>query len=140
MAGEEVEGGGDIFAVGEEDIAPGGIGAAGEAEGVAEAGAGEGEGQAVFVDAVVEEGGQGDGGELGEVGGEGDGIIVLLGAEPEGADAETFEEVEESHHARGLLGGEAGFVGDERPRGVVEEAGGGGGDAGDFAAGHGMAG
>ena len=61
-AGEEIEGGGEDFLVSEDDIAPGGIGAAGEAEGIAQAGAGESDGEAVFVEMIVEERSERDGG------------------------------------------------------------------------------
>src|SRR5579859_4748881 len=57
-AGEEIERGGEELLVGEDDIAPGGVGATGEAQRIAQAGASEGDGQAVFVEAIVEERGQ----------------------------------------------------------------------------------
>src|SRR6266436_9054896 len=60
-AGEEIEGGGEDFLIGENDVAPGGIRAAGKAERIAEAGTCEGDGKAVFVEMVVEEAGEGDG-------------------------------------------------------------------------------
>src|SRR6266404_1944703 len=40
----EFVGGGEDFAIGEDDVAPGGVGAAGEAQGIAQAGAGYGDG------------------------------------------------------------------------------------------------
>jgi hypothetical protein len=67
-AGEEIERGGENFLVGEDDIAPSGIGAAGEAKGIAEAGTGEGDGETVFVEAVVKERSERDGGELRKMG------------------------------------------------------------------------
>jgi hypothetical protein len=79
-AGEEVERGGEDFAIGENDVAPDGVGAAGEAEGIAEAGAGEGDGEAVFVEMIVEECAEGYGDELGKMGSEANGVVVLLGA------------------------------------------------------------
>ena len=54
-AGEKVESGGEDFFVGEDDVAPSGVGAAGEAKRIAEAGAGESDGEAVFVEMIVEE-------------------------------------------------------------------------------------
>ena len=67
-AGEEIQGGGEDLLVGEDYIAPSGIGASGEAQGVAQAGAGERNGQAVFVESVVKKAGEGDGGQLREMG------------------------------------------------------------------------
>src|SRR3989454_6534644 len=63
-AGEEIECGGEDFLVGEDNVAPGGIGAASEAERIAQAGSGERDRETVFVEAVVEEPSQCDGGEL----------------------------------------------------------------------------
>src|SRR6266403_5852139 len=82
-AGEEIEGGGEDFLIGEDDVAPGGIGAAGKTEGISEAGTGERDGEAVFVEMVVEEAGEGDRRELREMRGQADGVGVLLRAEPE---------------------------------------------------------
>ena len=79
-ASEEVERGGENFFVGEDDVAPSGVGAAGEAEGIAEARAGERDGQAVFVEMIVEERAESDRGELREMRGKAYGVIVLLGA------------------------------------------------------------
>jgi hypothetical protein len=76
---EEVEGGGEEVFVGEDDVAPGGVGAAGKAEGVAETGAREHDGETVFVEMIVEERGKGYGGQLGEMGGQANGVVVLLG-------------------------------------------------------------
>ena len=98
-AGEEIEGGGENFAVGEYDVAPGGVGAAGEAQGIAEARAGERDGQAVFVETIVEERAESDGGELREMRGQADGVIVLLRAEPEGARADLLQNFEEGDDA-----------------------------------------
>ena len=90
-AGEKIERGGEDFLIGENNIAPSGIGAAGEAERIAKAGAGEGDGEAVFVEMVVEKRAERDGGELGKMRGQADGVIVLLRAKPEGACANFFE-------------------------------------------------
>jgi hypothetical protein len=76
---EKVEGGGEEVFVGEDDVAPGGVGAAGKAEGVAETGARERDGETVFVEMIVEERGKGYGGQLGEMGGQANGVVVLLG-------------------------------------------------------------
>src|SRR5260370_37405800 len=54
-AGGEIERGGEDLLVGENDVAPRGIGAAGKAEGIAEGGAGERDGATVFTEAGVEE-------------------------------------------------------------------------------------
>jgi len=54
-AGEKIEGDRENLLVGEDDVAPKGVGAAGEAKRIAEAGAGESDGQSIFVEAVVEE-------------------------------------------------------------------------------------
>src|SRR5260370_4737255 len=94
-AGEEIERGGEEFLVGENDVAPRGIGAAGEAEGIAEAGTSEGDGQTVFIEAVVEKRSQRDGGKLRKMGCQADGVIMLLGAEPKRPSADFFEEVDE---------------------------------------------
>ena len=51
--GVEIKSGRENFLVGENDVAPGGVGAAREAQRVAESGAGKSDGQAVFVEAVV---------------------------------------------------------------------------------------
>src|SRR5260370_23361559 len=67
-AGEEIERGGEDLLVGENDVAPSGIGAAGKAEGIAEAGAGECDGETVFIEAVVEERSERDSGKLREMG------------------------------------------------------------------------
>jgi hypothetical protein len=153
-ASEEIESGGEDFAIGENDIAPDGVGAASEAEGISETGAGEGDGEAVFVEMVVEESAEGNGGELGKMGGQPDGVVVLLGTEPEGAGADFLEEFEEGGDARvgvlpGLLGRDGIKSGRGKPRpyggrdegvgGVAEEVGGGVGDAGELAACHGVA-
>jgi len=67
-AGEEIEGRGEDLLVGEDDIAPSGIGASGKAEGIAQAGAGERNREAVFVQSVVKKTGEGNGGQLREMG------------------------------------------------------------------------
>src|ERR1700757_722028 len=91
---------------------------------------------------IVEEGAEGYGGELGEMRKHAYGGVVLLRAEPEGAGADFFEELEEGGDARVALGGRGicwgGRVGDERVGRVAEEVGVGLGDAGSFASGHGM--
>lgn len=102
-AGEKVESGGEDFFVGEDDIAPCGVGAAGQTERVAETGAGKRDGEAVFVEMIVEERGEGYGGELGEMRGEADGVIVLLGAEPERAGADFSQDFHECGDARVVL-------------------------------------
>src|SRR6266849_3295536 len=94
-ASEEVESGGEHFAIGENDIAPGGVRAAGEAQRIAEAGAGHGDGQAVFVEMIVEERAERYGGELRKVRDHTNGVVVLLRAEPERAGADFFQELEE---------------------------------------------
>src|SRR5258705_13713756 len=90
---------------------------------------------------IVKERAEGYGGELGEMRNHADGVVVLLGAEPERAGADFFEELEESGDARVALGGRGiswdGRVGDERVGGVAEEVGVGLRDAGGFAAGQG---
>src|SRR5438445_266443 len=91
---------------------------------------------------IVEKGAEGYGGELGEMRNHADGVVVLLGAEPERAGADFFEELEESGDARVALGGRGiswdGRVGDERVGRVAEEVGVGLRDAGGFASGHGV--
>src|SRR5258705_7978438 len=90
---------------------------------------------------IVKERAEGYGGELGEMRNHADGVVVLLGAEPERAGADFFEELEESGDARVALGGRGiswdGGVGDERVGRVAEEVGVGLRDAGGFASGHG---
>src|SRR6266850_3199663 len=90
-AGEEIEGGREDFLIGEDDVAPGGIGAAGKTERIAEAGTGEGDGKAVFVEMVVEKAGEGEGCELREMRGQADGVVVLLSAEPQRTRANFFQ-------------------------------------------------
>src|SRR5207302_4159732 len=60
-AGKQIESGGKDFVIRENDVAPRGIGAAGEAERITEARASERDGEAVFVESVVKESSQGDG-------------------------------------------------------------------------------
>ena len=79
-AGEEIEGCREDILIGKNDVAPRGIRAAGKAEGIAEAGAGESDGEAVFVEAVIEEASEGDGGELRQMRGKADGVVVLRSA------------------------------------------------------------
>jgi hypothetical protein len=64
---EEIEGGGEDFLVGEDDVTPGGIRTAGETKRIAEARAGKGDGKAVLVEAVVKKSCEGDSGELREM-------------------------------------------------------------------------
>src|SRR5260370_22021233 len=140
-----MEGGGEEFGIGEDDVAPGGVGVAGETEGIAQAGAGYGDGQAVFVEMIVEERAESYGGELGEMRDHADGVVMLLRAEPERAGANFFEELEEGGDAgialRLRCGGLARLRGvcDQRVGRVAEEVSVGLGEAGDFAAGHAMA-
>src|SRR5258705_12071043 len=90
---------------------------------------------------IVKERAEGYGGELGEMRNHADGVVVLLGAEPERAGADFFEELEESGDARVALGGRGiswdGGGGDERVGRVAEEVGVGLRDAGGFASGRG---
>src|SRR5258705_6704569 len=90
---------------------------------------------------IVKERAEGYGGELGEMRNHADGVVVLLGAEPERAGADFFEELEERGDAGVALGGRGiswdGRVGDERVGRVAEEVGVGLRDAGGFASGHG---
>ncbi len=143
-AREEVECGGEDFAIGEDNVAPGGVGAAGETERIAQAGAGDGDGQAVFVEMIVEERAESYGGELGEMRDHADGVVVLLRAEPERAGADFFEELEEGVNAGIALRWRCGRltrvggVGDQRVGRVAKEVGVGLRDAGDFAASHGV--
>jgi len=87
-AGEEIERGGEDFAVGEDNVAPGGIGAPREAERIAQTGTCKRDGQAVLIEAVVEKRGERDGGKLRKMRDKADGVVVLLRPEPErlGAD------------------------------------------------------
>ena len=62
--GEEVQRGAEDFAIGEHDVAPGGVGAARQPQRIAEARASQRDRQAVFVQAVVEKSGQRHGREL----------------------------------------------------------------------------
>src|ERR1700730_6191248 len=79
-AGEEIEGSGEDFLIGEDDVAPGGIGASGETKRIAEAGTGQGDGKAVFVEMIIEKAGEGDRRELREMRGQAAGVGVLLRA------------------------------------------------------------
>src|ERR1700758_261131 len=54
-AREKIERGGKEILVGQDDVSPCGIRAAGEAQRIAQAGTGEGDGKAVFVEVIVEE-------------------------------------------------------------------------------------
>ncbi len=86
---------------------------------------------------------EGYGGELGKVRDHADGVVVLLGAEPQRAGADVFEELEKGVDAR-VAFRRRGIrryrrVGDQRVGGVTEEVGVGLGHAGEFAAGHGVA-
>src|SRR6266850_1863053 len=135
-AGEEIEGGREDFLIREDDVAPGGIGASGKTERIAEAGTGEGDGKTVFVEMVVEKTGKGDCRELWEMRGQADGVVVLLSSEPQRAGPDFFEDFSEGGHARVVL------VGGGADKGVgvgAEEVSIGMGDAGEFPAGHGMA-
>src|SRR5229473_688057 len=134
-AGEKIESGGEDFLIGEDDVAPGGIGASGEAKRIAEAGASEGDGEAVFVQAIVEERGERDGGELRKMGGQADSVVVLRSTEPERARANFFENFHEGGDAGVLLSGRGT---DERVGIATEEIGIGVRDAGEFPAGHGV--
>src|SRR5882724_1913412 len=135
-AGEEIEGGGEDFLIGENDVPPGGIGAAGEAEGIAKARTGEGDGKAVFVEMVVEEASEGDGGELRKMRGQANGVVMLLRAEPERTRADFFENFHEGGDARIVFSrGRA----DESVGVATKKIGVGMGVAGEFPAGHGMA-
>src|SRR6266404_9777050 len=93
---------------------------------------------------IVEERAEGYGGELREMGDHAYGVVVLLRAEPEGARADFFEELEEGGDARVAIGRRCcwlagvGRIGDQRVRGVAEEVGIGLRDAGHFPAGHRM--
>ena len=98
-AGEEIEGGGEDFAIGEDDVAPKGVRAAGEAERVAEAGAGEGDGQTLFIEMVVEERTESHGSELGQMRGEADSVIVLVRAQPERTSTDFFQNFHEGGDA-----------------------------------------
>src|SRR5712692_3766739 len=140
-AGEKIERGGKIFLIRKNDVAPGGIGAAGKAERIAKAGTCERDGQTVFVQAVIEKRAESDGGELREMRDESDGVVMLLGAEPEGAGADFLEKLKEGSNARFARGGAClrrqAFA-DERVGGVAKEVGIGVRDSGEFPARHGM--
>jgi len=60
-AGEEVERGGEHFPVGEDDVAPGGVGTPGEAECVAQSRPCQSDWQASFVQTVVQKRAERDG-------------------------------------------------------------------------------
>jgi len=98
-AGKQIERGGEDFLISEDDIAPRGIGAAGEAERVAEARASERDGQAVLIEAVVKERRQSHGCQLGEMRGQSDGVIMLRGAKPERAGADFLKDFDEGRNA-----------------------------------------
>src|SRR5712692_2479775 len=133
---EKIESGGEDFLIGEDDVAPSGIRAAGKAERIAQAGTGEGNRQTVFIETVVEERSERDGSKLREMRGETNGVVVLHFAEPERARADFFENFHEGGDARFVLCGRGA---DERVGIAAEEIGVGMGDAGEFPAGHGMA-
>src|SRR6266403_1273109 len=135
-AGEEIEGGGEDFLIGEDDVPPGGIGTSGKTERIAEAGTGEGDGKAVFVEMVVEKAGEGDRRELREMRGQADGVVMLLCAEPERARADFFQNFHESGDAPVLFSRRRA---DESVGIATKKIGVGMGDAGEFPAGHGMA-
>src|SRR5216683_1557513 len=134
-AGEKIESGGEDFLIGENDVAPGGIGASGEAKRIAEARTREGDGEAVFVQAIVEKRGERDGGKLRKMRGQADGVVVLRSAEPERVRADFFKDFHEGGDAGVLLSGRGT---DERGGVAAEEIGVGVRDAGELPAGHGM--
>src|SRR5713226_2753898 len=134
-AREKIKSGGEDFLISENDVAPGGIGASGEAKRIAEARTREGDGEAVFVQAIVQERGERDGGELRKMRGQADGVVVLRGAEPERARADFFENFHEGGDA-GVLLSKRGT--DERVGVAAEEISVGVRDAGEFPAGHGV--
>ena|SRR2546426_1101532 len=135
-AGEEIEGGGEDFLIGENDVAPSGIGASGKAKGIAEAGTGEGDGKAVFVEMVVQEAGKSDRRELREMRGQADGVVVLLRAEPERTRADFFENLHEGEDARIVFSRRRA---DESVGVATKKIGVGMCDSGEFPASHGMA-
>src|SRR5205809_548523 len=135
-AREEVEGRGENFLIGEDDIAPSAIGTAGEAQRIAQAGTSQRNGQAVFVEAVVEESSESDGHELWQMRGKADGVIMLRRTEPERPRANFLQDFRESGHARIFLRRRRA---NECVSVAAEEVGVSVGDAGEFAAGHGMA-
>src|SRR5579859_18413 len=53
-AGKEVQRRGEIFFVGKDDVAPGGVRTAGEAQGIAQAGAGQRDRKAIFVQMIIQ--------------------------------------------------------------------------------------
>ena len=85
---------------------------------------------------IVEERAEGYGGQLREMRGEADGVVVLLGAEPQGVGADFFQDFYEGGDARIALVGRSA---DEGVRVVAEEVGVGVGNAGLFPASHGVA-
>ena len=63
-AGEEIERGGKHLSVSEDDVAPGGVGAAGEAQRVAQSRPRQSDGQAVLVQPIIEKRAERNGGKL----------------------------------------------------------------------------
>lgn len=136
-ASEEVESGGEHVAIGEDDVSPGVVWTAGQAQRVAETGTRQGDGQAVFIEAIVEERSEGDGGDLGKVRGQADGVIVLLCPDPQGTRANFFENFDEGVDSRVMN-----FIGvaHKGVGGVLEEVGVSASEADGFSACHGMSG
>ena len=101
--GEEVERGGEHFLIGENNVAPRGIGAPGEPQRIAETGTGKGDREPVFIEAVVEKRSKGNRGELREMRSKAHSVVMLLRAEPERPRANFFENFDEGRDARIFL-------------------------------------
>ncbi len=143
---EAVERGVEIVRVGQHDVAPDGIGAAGQAQGVAQAAARERERQAGLVGGLVRDAGQRHGQQLRQVRNDRGGAVVRGGVHPDRPRADGLEQAHEIRDARvGLLDRSMSRRGASSalPRSAHisrRETGGiRGVEAGNFAAGHGMA-
>ena len=148
---EGVEGVGDGVGVGEGDVAPHGVGAGAESSGFAEGSASDGgdlaTGFGVASEGVFEEGGEGGGEHLGEVGDPGADLVVAGGVKIEGAGSEASDEGApfgfKGVEGRGVGVSSVGLAGGcrgEEPGGVAEEGGFGEAGAAGFLAGHGVSG
>src|SRR5215831_6865587 len=87
-AGEKVERSGQHFLVGENNIAPGGVRTAGKTQGIPQTRPCKRNGQAVFIKAIIQKRTEGDCRELRQMRGETNGVVVLLGTDPEWACAD----------------------------------------------------
>src|SRR6267154_3083312 len=135
-AREKIERRREHFLIGQNDVAPRGVRAAGEAERIAEAGTSEHNRQTIFVKTVVEKRTKSDGGKLRKVRGEANCVIVLFGTKPKRARADFLENLKkcgDAGVARRMCGaGVSHRIGNQSVRIAAEQVGVGVCDPGNF--------